>query len=1039
MKIESLHIEGFGHFADQPFGPFTQPLTVVLGHNEAGKSTLLAFIRTVLFGFPAQKRADHYPALRGGRHGGRLTLTGDDGLSYTVARIEDARGVSLKITNSAGLQTADEGVLRGLLGNSSRKVFEAVFALGLVDLQDLKRLNESDASAQIYAAGMGAANLPKALKAIEDARAKLFLKGGSNQDAAKLLARLKEVDDQLEVARGDAARFAALSLRQREIEADIQQATGELAKASGALGEVARLQQAWDDWVIAGEAEARIRELPEQPGFPEDAIARLERAEDALREAVQARQEATTRCEGAEHHVAAPIPGEGLLGHRERLDEVRRQRGAFWASVTDLPKRRTELEGKERELLRALADLGPDWSEERAASFDTSIPLRDAVEQWSKRLEASANASREAELARDRANSALNDAAEAAERLRVELEAIALPTADAETVARERAALSLSRVRLGEYQRASDRRANAEAAASQATPAPVNQLPTRQSALPAVVLAAAGLVALVGGVALGGNAVIPGILLGLVLLGTGAAMFASSRRAIAAAPTAGASAAGTYVESLRDQERAALAALQAAAQPLFSRIPSLADLENAAVRLEGIARALGERSAAERLWTGAIAEQRRLAGRAEAAARVSDDAAATLATDRVEWERWLGELGLQASLSPNAVIGLLARLETVRAEIKATNELRHRVKAIEEDIEAYRALVRPLATEHGITGSLAESADIAGAADRLERDFEAVTKAVTRREEARKALEEDRLRLAEFEDRESDARGRLEALLAAGSATDAEQFRRHARSHAERLQAQRELAAAEARLRRLSGPGEQYTAFRAALGETNLATLEQDRERLTREHADALARFGDLKDERGMITTKLDDLASDEHASQLRADKAVLEEELRETAQRWATLTVALTLLQKAQRKYEEERQPDVLRSAQEFFASVTGGRYERLVSPLGSQAITAVAPDGSSKATGQLSRGTEDQLYLALRFGLIREFGARSAHLPVIVDDILVNFDPERAQRTAAAFADLSDTNQVLVFTCHPETVDLFRSADARTQVIQL
>ena len=117
----------------------------------------------------------------------------------------------------------------------------------------------------------------------------------------------------------------------------------------------------------------------------------------------------------------------------------------------------------------------------------------------------------------------------------------------------------------------------------------------------------------------------------------------------------------------------------------------------------------------------------------------------------------------------------------------------------------------------------------------------------------------------------------------------------------------------------------------------------------------------------------------------------------------------------------------------------MTGGRYERLISPLGSQVITALAPDGSSKATGQLSRGTEDQLYLALRFGLIREFGARSARLPVIVDDILVNFDPERAQRAAAAFVDLAQTNQVLVFTCHPETRDLFTKADPRTQVIEL
>ena len=55
------------------------------------------------------------------------------------------------------------------------------------------------------------------------------------------------------------------------------------------------------------------------------------------------------------------------------------------------------------------------------------------------------------------------------------------------------------------------------------------------------------------------------------------------------------------------------------------------------------------------------------------------------------------------------------------------------------------------------------------------------------------------------------------------------------------------------------------------------------------------------------------------------------------------------------------------------------------------------------------------------------------------MVDEVLVNFDPDRAQRAAAAFVELSQTNQVLVFTCHPETVDLFTGIAADTQVIEI
>jgi uncharacterized protein YhaN len=85
------------------------------------------------------------------------------------------------------------------------------------------------------------------------------------------------------------------------------------------------------------------------------------------------------------------------------------------------------------------------------------------------------------------------------------------------------------------------------------------------------------------------------------------------------------------------------------------------------------------------------------------------------------------------------------------------------------------------------------------------------------------------------------------------------------------------------------------------------------------------------------------------------------------------------------------------------------------------------------------LSRGTREQLYLALRFGLIREFGQHTERLPVVIDEILVNFDPERARRAVEAFAELAQTNQLLVFTCHPATVDMFNSVVPDAQVIQL
>jgi len=55
-----------------------------------------------------------------------------------------------------------------------------------------------------------------------------------------------------------------------------------------------------------------------------------------------------------------------------------------------------------------------------------------------------------------------------------------------------------------------------------------------------------------------------------------------------------------------------------------------------------------------------------------------------------------------------------------------------------------------------------------------------------------------------------------------------------------------------------------------------------------------------------------------------------------------------------------------------------------------------------------------------------IKEYAKRVGTLPLIVDDILVNFDPQRAKTTIRLLNEVSKENQIIMFTCHPNTLDL-------------
>jgi uncharacterized protein YhaN len=143
--------------------------------------------------------------------------------------------------------------------------------------------------------------------------------------------------------------------------------------------------------------------------------------------------------------------------------------------------------------------------------------------------------------------------------------------------------------------------------------------------------------------------------------------------------------------------------------------------------------------------------------------------------------------------------------------------------------------------------------------------------------------------------------------------------------------------------------------------------------------------------------------------------------------------------LLQARKKFEEEQQPKVVRDAAEFFAAMTRGRYTKIIAPVGADTIEVLTAAGERRKPEELSRGTTEQLYLALRFGYIRLRAADHERLPVVMDDILVNFDPQRATEAAATVLKLAGEHQVLFFTCHPETVAQFRQHDISLPVYQL
>jgi uncharacterized protein YhaN len=410
----------------------------------------------------------------------------------------------------------------------------------------------------------------------------------------------------------------------------------------------------------------------------------------------------------------------------------------------------------------------------------------------------------------------------------------------------------------------------------------------------------------------------------------------------------------------------------------LDRAPSTAELVEIRGRMED----------SHRAWLTAESSDRAAAARELAA----DEADEAFAAATREWKRWLSERGLGAASSWSG--GALRVAQTVR-DVRGLVESR---RAIEDDLERRRETCTSFVADAAAVDPEFEltAGDEAVVAHRAEM-------LVARLEAARRAAE--RVRDLEREEKLAlEARDQAARRVERAQAEMREVFEQAA---LDRDQAMPDLEAAE------------------AVAREELAELE--------------GRRVELLEARGTLDGRLQRGASESASSELRLQQAGLEERLHEALEAYAVRSIAVDMLEQALETFEAERQPAVIQRAQEIFSSLTEGRYTRIATPLGRFEPTVSGGGVVGRSPDKLSRATAEQLFLALRLSYIENLAAAHEALPVLMDDVLVNFDSRRCLAAAKTIGDFASRRQVVFFTCHPRTVEAFRQQVAGCAVIEM
>jgi hypothetical protein len=177
-------------------------------------------------------------------------------------------------------------------------------------------------------------------------------------------------------------------------------------------------------------------------------------------------------------------------------------------------------------------------------------------------------------------------------------------------------------------------------------------------------------------------------------------------------------------------------------------------------------------------------------------------------------------------------------------------------------------------------------------------------------------------------------------------------------------------------------------------------------------------------------------LAADRSLAEKQIELDVVAQQLAAARGAWRERAAVSLMLERIRHDYEQHRQPETLREATEYLRRLTSGKYTRIWTPLANDILLVDTADGQSLPVQVLSRGTREQLFISLRLALVAAFARRGIHLPMILDDVFVNFDAERTKTAVTVLREFArDGHQLLVFTCHEHVWRLFADvkADAR------
>jgi uncharacterized protein YhaN len=390
------------------------------------------------------------------------------------------------------------------------------------------------------------------------------------------------------------------------------------------------------------------------------------------------------------------------------------------------------------------------------------------------------------------------------------------------------------------------------------------------------------------------------------------------------------------------------------------------------------------------------------------------------------WKARLRALGLPDDVTP-------ANLATMAGQCERLAELEVKIENRRDDMlrrqREFALVSQRIVTLAEETGLRREKATSFEQLDHLRAEYQKHMQRVEQRSEIRARAKTLRVESVKHAHAALGLRRRREALFQKCGVTDEQELRQLAAKLDEADELRKKRAAVTREIAAALGKHGSEADFAPLLADDQIGRLEHDWEALSTQSETLDRSLKEALQRRGAMVEQQRTAAADRSLAIKQVELDVVAQQIAQAVDAWRERAAVSLFLERIRIEYEQNRQPETLREASKYMSQLTSGKYTRIWTPLAHDILFVDTAEGQPLSVQVLSRGTREQLFVSLRLALVSAYARRGIHLPMILDDVFVNFDAGRTRVACSVLRDFAKQgHQLLVFTCHEHVWRMFQ-----------